>query len=300
MKILITGSKGMLGTDFCQLLLDRDYEFVGTDIKEPGGGELYDYQLLDITKEDETKKIIHKIKPDLIVHAAAYTQVDNCEEDKDLAYLVNFEGTKNIALASKAENSFVVYLSTDYVFDGRKSSPYKEYDETNPLSIYGDSKLKGELAIKEILERYLIVRTSWLYGKNGSNFVDKIITKAKEVDKLRIVDDQEGSPTYTVDLSEALLRIIALYIEGKFNDERNLGVYHITNSGSCTWFEYAKEIVRLAGIDVEVEPITTSQLNAPAERPAYSVLDNSRFIDVSGFRMRDWQQALRDYLSPII
>lgn len=288
----------MLGTDLCQTLSETNYDLVGVDLRKNEDKPVaFENGLLDVTREEDVKRSIHNIKPDLVIHTAAYTAVDECEANKDLAFKVNSEGTENVAKACKEIDALMFYISTDYVFDGEKTIPYEVDDETNPLSIYGFSKLKGEVAVKDILDRYLIIRTSWLYGKYGSNFIDKIISRSKEVNEFKIVNDQTGAPTYTVDLSKALLKLIQLIGIGIFEDKNNLGIYHITNSGSCNWYEYAKEIISCAGIDVGLRSISSLELNRPAKRPKHSVLSNKRFEDLAKFNMRSWQDALSEYLT---
>jgi dTDP-4-dehydrorhamnose reductase len=249
-------------------------------------------------------RVIKKARPDIVIHAAAMTDVDGCELDSKKAYKINAEGAKNVALACRSAGAALIYISTDFVFDGKKKSAYKETDKTNPLSIYGDSKLKGELAVKKALKRYFILRTSWLYGRNGKNFVDTIITKAKSEKLLKVVDDQVGSPTYTKDLAKAIHALLqriqprpghpaGLYRPGL---GIGFGVYHVSNSGAVSWFNYAREILKLAGSGTKVIPISSKELARPANRPAMSVLDNTKFVKLTGYKMRSWQKALKDYV----
>ena len=315
-KVLITGSSGMLGTDLCREL-GGDYEVYGIDNRSRAGLNLpYNsapaeqrYYKCDITDEAETLRVFTETKPDFVIHTAAWTDVDGCELGKDKAYKINSEGTENVALGCKETGATLIYISTDFVFDGKKRSPYKETDRTNPLSIYAESKLLGENAIDRILTGYFIVRTGWLYGKNGKNFVDTIIAKAGTEKELKVVDDQVGSPTYTVDLAKAIRRLLKSAREKLVNRGRagfNLpynklpevcGIYHISNSGSVSWYEYAKTILKLTGSTMKVVPITSEELNRPANRPAMSVLDNSKFIKLTGYKMRNWKEALKDYIT---
>ena len=211
-----------------------------------------------------------------------------------------------MALACAAAGAALIYISTDFVFDGKKKKPYKETDRTGPLNVYGDSKLKGEAAVKKAAKRYLILRTSWLYGKHGKNFVDTIIGKAKTVKVIKVVDDQVGSPTYTKDLAKAIHVLIhrvggdvgsnASPARWASKPRRWAGIYHISNSGSVSWFDYAKEILRLAGSKTKVVPISSRELARPARRPTMSVLDNSKFNRFTGYKMRHWRKALKEYV----
>ena len=276
-KVLITGAGGMLG-EALTLELKKANEVSGIDIGE-----------CDITDRDKTVEVLSGAKPDIVIHAAAWTDVDGCELDSEKAYRVNSDGTENVALACKACGAVLIYISTDFVFDGKKKAPYKESDRPNPLSVYADSKLKGEDAVKRILERYFILRTSWLYGSHGKNFVDTILARAKPEGVLKVVDDQTGSPTYTKDLAGAIYMLLKKIFGG-------YGTYHITNSGHVSWYGYAREILRLAKSTAKVVPISSDELNRPARRPAMSILDNTKFIRFTGFKMRHWREALGDYL----
>jgi len=226
-------------------------------------------------------------KPEMIVHLAAMTNVDGCERDPEQAYRVNGLGTRHAALACQRLGVPMLYISTDFVFDGSKKEPYLECDAPNPLGHYGRSKLAGEAAVRELLRQFYIVRTSWLYGRNGKNFVAAILQKAREAGEVKVVDDQIGSPTYTRDLAEA----IALLIDSNIS-----GTYHLSNSGSCSWFEFATEAVRLAGIKATVRPIKSSEYPTPTRRPAYSVLDNFCWRQSFGQPLRDWKEGLRDFI----
>jgi len=272
----------MLGTDLARELAGR-YEVTGTDVN----GGLY---RCDITDREKIAGIIEKVMPDIVIHAAAWADVDGCELDKKKAYAVNSAGTGNVAVACKSAGARMIYVSTDFVFDGRKTSPYREADKTGPLCVYADSKLKGEALTREASEKNAVVRTSWLYGKNGKNFVDTIIAKAKADGKLRVVDDQVGSPTYTVDLAGAIRRLID-------KPEAIRGIYHVSNSGSVSWYEYAKAILKISGIKAKVDPISSKELARPAIRPAMSAMDISKFEKITGYKMRGWKAALREYLS---
>lgn len=276
MKILVTGARGMFGTDLVKRFTVHGSQFtvIGVDIED-----------FDITDEKETVKEIKRISPEVVINTAAFTDVDACETEREKAFMVNRDGARNVALGCREAGARLIHISTDYVFDGRKRKPYKEDDEPRPLNIYGLSKLEGEREISNF--KFLIVRTSWLFGRNGKNFVDTILKLSSEKDELKIVDDQVGSPTYTVDLSEAIERLINVGA---------LGVVHCSNDGKCSWYDFTKEILRMAGKGVKVIPIRTDELKRPAPRPAYSVLSNERYYNITGHRLRSWEEGLRDYL----
>jgi dTDP-4-dehydrorhamnose reductase len=292
-KILITGSSGMLGLDLCQELR-KDYVVEGADIA-PSPRQGVKFYQSDITDKNNIAGIIADARPNIVIHAAAWTDVDGCESEKDKAYLVNATGAENVALACKSSGAALVYISTDFVFDGKSGSPYKETDKTAPLSIYGDSKLKGEESIRKILKNHFILRTSWLYGKNGKNFVDTITAKASTEKMLKVVDDQAGSPTYTKDLAKAVHALLDKVVSSK-SYVVGCGTYHVSNAGKVSWFEYANTIVKLVGLKTKVVPISSEELNRPARRPEMSVLDNSKFTKLTGFKMRSWKAALKEYL----
>ena len=290
-QVLITGSSGMLGIDLCEELAG-DYEVYGADLVANKNF------ICDITDRKSISDVITKVKPDVVIHTAAWTDVDGCELVKNKAYRINSIGAENVALGCKAAGAALIYISTDFVFDGKKKSAYKETDRPNPLSVYADSKFKGEEAVKKAIKNYFIIRTSWLYGKNGKNFVDTIIEKSKTDKELRVVDDQVGSPTYTVDFAKAIHVLLdRVFVKREASSVKRYGIYHITNSGSVSWYEYAKTILGLTGSDSRALPISSKELNRPAKRPAMSVLDNSKFIALTGYRMRNWKTALKEYLS---
>ena len=274
-RVLVLGAQGMLGHDLLEVF-SKEYDVTGLDIDD-----------LDITRQGSTRKTIKELAPDVVINAAGYTDVDGCEKKINTAFAVNGQGTKNVAKGCRDNGSKLIYLSTDYIFDGAKGSPYREDDPPNPLSIYGESKLMGERYIEEILDDYLIVRTQWLYGVHGRNFVETILALAEERGHIEVVHDQEGSPTYTADLSRAIAALISKKLRGTF---------HISNSGSCSWYDFALEIVRLANSSqVEIVPISSAALNRPAKRPPYSILNCQRLEQEAGVVMRPWQQALQDY-----
>lgn len=275
MKVLIIGSEGMLGHDLVDILSEEN-EISTTTI-----------DTLDITDIEKTIDTVKKINPDVVVHAAAFTDVNGSETKKDLAYKVNGIGTRNVAVACKETNSALVYICTDYVFDGEKGTSYQEYDQTNPLSVYGKTKLQGETYIRDILSKFYIVRTSWLYGYHGPNFVTTMLKLAETMDTISVVNDQIGSPTYTVDLAKAIAQLIK---------KPSYGIYHITNNGECSWYEYACRIFEMAGIEINVNPVSTEEYPQPAPRPKYSVLENYNW-KMEGFsEIRDYKDALQDYM----
>jgi dTDP-4-dehydrorhamnose reductase len=276
MKILILGHKGMLGSDL-MLRLTAAHDVTGKDVGD-----------FDIAAEDDCRRVIAECSPEVVINAAAYTNVDGCEEDRDRCFAVNAIGVKNIAIACRGRGIRIVHFSTDYIFDGRKDSPYIEEDEPDPLNVYGASKLEGERFLQAFSDRWLLIRTAWLYGKNGKNFVKAILGKAATIKTLDVVDDQIGAPTYSWDLAGA----VRLLIEGGHD-----GLFHLTNRGRCSWHEFACKILQYAGMnDVTVRPIRSSDLARPAVRPAWSVLSSRKFSELTGKTMRFWQIALQDYL----
>ena len=281
--ILVLGASGMLGNDLIKILGLR-HEVIGKDFND-----------FDITNKGITREEILDINPQIVVNSAGFTNVDGCETEVEKAFLINADGTKNVALACEEGKIKLVHIGTDYVFDGNKREPYLEDDIPNPLNIYGKSKLKGEQYIKETMEDYLIVRTEWLYGKKGNNFVSTIMKLAEIEKELKVVDDQIGSPTYTKDLAHAIERLIDCSLQA--NSLHNLkGVYHVTNRGTCSWYQFALKMLELARIeDVKVNPISSKIYNRPAERPAYSALNCSKFEKETGLTLRPWEDALAEY-----
>lgn len=278
MKILITGSNGMLGYDLINVL-DGKHDLILTTSK-----------ILDITNKKQTIEYICNAKPDIVINSAAYTDVDGCEENQELAYSVNGEGVRNLALACKEVDCPLVHISTDYVFDGSATEPIQEDGEIGPISIYGKSKLMGEEAIQEILDKYFIIRTAWLYGINGRNFPKTMLELAENHSELTVVYDEVGTPTYTADLASGI---------GELIETDYYGIYHLTNSGSCSWCEFSKYIFEIAGKDVKVIPVTASEFARPAPRPSYSVLKNKNWID-NGFKpLRDYKEAIKEYIELI-
>ncbi|MBN1255866.1 MAG: dTDP-4-dehydrorhamnose reductase [Deltaproteobacteria bacterium] len=273
-RVLIIGAQGMLGHDLHKVFTEGD-DVIGLDIEN-----------VDITRQGATRKTIKDISPAVVINAAGFTDVDGCEKKINKAFAVNGTGSRNVAKACRDNGAKLIYISTDYIFDGEKGNPYREDDFPNPLNIYGESKLTGERYIEELLDDYLIVRTQWLYGQYGRNFVETILALAAERDSIEVVQDQVGSPTYTADLSKAIAALVAKDLRGTF---------HVSNSGYCSWYDFALEILRIAGITgVEVVPVSTAALNRPAKRPLYSIFDHQR-LQQEGIEMRPWQEALQNY-----
>ncbi|KPU43698.1 dTDP-4-dehydrorhamnose reductase [Oxobacter pfennigii] len=274
MKVLVTGAKGQLGIDLANILKEN-YDVIGLSSQD-----------LDITNINTVVNTVKRQKPDIIINCAAYAKVDDCEKNIDLAYKVNAIGTKNLAAAAIGTNSRLLHISTDFVFDGEKHEPYIEFDTPNPLSIYGKSKLAGENLIKEICQKHYILRTAWLYGKNGQNFVKTMLKLAESRDTLTVVDDQIGCPTYTMDL----VKVIDMLIKTDA-----YGTYHVTNEGQCSWNDFAKKIFEMAGKTMNVLPISSVEYNSPAKRPKYSVLKNYMLELQFGYKTRPWEKALQDF-----
>ncbi|MEO0101897.1 MAG: dTDP-4-dehydrorhamnose reductase [candidate division WOR-3 bacterium] len=273
MKVLVTGAKGMLGRELVLYLKEKDFLVIGWDLPE-----------WDIRKREVTEKLIEE-RPEGIVHLAAFTDVDGAEVKRKEAYETNFLGTANLVAAAERIGAKFLYLSTDYVFDGKKTTPYSEEDVPNPLNYYGETKYLGEMVVKR-LERFFILRTAWLYSREGRNFVNTIKEKMARGEEIRVVDDQIGSPTYTKDLLEPIFDLL---------QSEAYGIYHITNSGFCSWFQFACEIGRILGRK-EIKPIKSEEAGRLARRPKYSVLDNSKYQRVFGKRLRPWLEALEECL----
>ena len=275
MKIFLTGANGQLGRELQTRLCGADV--LATDLQE-----------LDITDAAAVAELIGSFRPDVVIHGAAWTQVDAAEEKVDLAWRVNAIGTQNIAMACRQVQASMVYISTDYVFDGTLGRAYTEFDATNPLSVYGKSKLAGEVLARQITDRLYVLRTAWLYG-DGPNFVRTMLKLGQEREELQVVDDQYGCPTSAADLAAAVLRIVGT---------ERYGTYHAVNSGVTTWYGFAKKIFELAGKPrVKVNPVTTAQFVRPAPRPAYSPLDTRLLQLALDWRLRPWEEALADYLA---
>lgn len=281
MKVLVTGAKGQLGYDVVRELESRGHHAVGVDVAE-----------MDITNSDAVETVMASVLPDAVIHCAAWTAVDAAEDAENIETVrrVNVDGTANIAAACKKHNSKLLYLSTDYVFNGEGSEPWKpDQKDYAPLSVYGKTKLEGELAVSGTLERYFIVRIAWVFGKNGKNFVQTMLRLAQTHDSLRVVKDQIGTPTYTPDLARLLVDMI---------ETDRYGYYHATNEGGyISWAEFAQEIFRQAGRSVEVIPVTTAEYGlSKAKRPFNSRLDKSKLTENGFVPLPDWRDALARYL----
>lgn len=279
----------MLGVDLCRELRGR-YAVWEADLV--GLGTNKKFRRCDITDRKSVRAAMRKARPDAVILTAAWTDVDGCELDPKRAHRVNADGPRNVALACRFAGIPLVFISTDFIFSGKKRTPYKESDRPAPLGVYGDSKLRGETAVRKTLKEHVIVRTSWLYGKHGKNFVDTIIAKGRSEPLLRVVDEQVGSPTYTVDLAGALGALLDRCFAGR----GRWGTYHVSNGGSVSWYGYARAILRLKGLKAIVEPITAKELGRPARRPAMSALDNGKFRRYMGFALRGWKDALKAYI----
>ena len=281
MKVVITGASGQLGTDLRNILLKES------------GIKIYPFSKseLDITNQVLVKSLFETVKPNIILHCAANTNVDGCELEQVLAYKVNAYGTRNIAVEAERYQARLIYISTDYVFDGNADSPYHEFSPTNPLSVYGASKLAGEDMVKHFCKRHFIVRTSWLYGLSGNNFVKNILKLAQNNNSLKVVDDQIGCPTFTFDL--------AVFLVDLMNSEA-YGIYHATNTGYCSWFEFAGAILDSYGIKEKlVQPIKSEELNRPAPRPHYSVLTSISIRSNGMSNLPTWQDGLYRFIKDL-
>lgn len=278
MKLLVTGVKGQLGHDIVKECQKRNIEAVGVDVDE-----------MDITNAKQVDKVIKKNKYDAVVHCAAWTAVDKAEDEIDACTKVNVVGTKNIVKVCKELDIPLMYFSTDYVFDGQGESEWKEYDERHPLNVYGQTKYEGELAV-QTLNRYFIVRIAWVFGVNGNNFIKTMLRLGKAHGAVSVVNDQIGSPTYTYDLAKLCVQMI---------QTNKYGIYHATNEGLCSWYEFACEIFKQAGMNVEVTPVDSTKFPAKAKRPNNSRMSKT-MLDKNGFdRLPTWQDALSRYLKEI-
>jgi len=273
-KLLIAGSHGLLGTNIIPIL-KKHFDVISLDIEE-----------WDITDRDSGHKVLQHFKPHSVINLAAFTDVDGCEDNQEHAFKINSEGPAILAELCKGYHISLVYFSTDYVFDGNTVRPYKEDDKPNPLSVYGLTKLLGERNVLEIHPAPLIIRTQWLYGDGGGHFISKVIRVAQEKGCVEVVNDQIGSPTYAKDLAVPLLILI---------QKNASGIYHITNAGSCSWFEFAQHIFSYLHMDIPVAPISSEKLNRKAKRPRYSVFDCSKMQKDTNITLRHWQEALKEY-----
>ena len=274
--VLVAGSGGLMGRALVEILAAKRLPVVGLD-----------HAALDVTDPAACRRVVETHRPRWVVNCAAYTQVDQAEDEEEKADQINVDGAANLARAAGGIGAKVIYPSTDFVFDGLKNRPYTEDDPTAPLSAYGRSKWAGEIATRRENSNHLILRTAWLFGPHGPNFVSTILRLGKEEEELRIVDDQVGSPTYSLDLARALLQILELDLTG---------VFHLANQGQTSWFDLARRILKTAGLKVRLIPTTSDRLNRKAVRPAFSVLD-CRKLGRLGVSLRSWQEAVDDYLA---
>lgn len=280
MKILVTGAKGQLGSEL-QNLLEKDF---------PGQAIYTDIEELDLTDENAVQSFVTKNEITHIINCAAYTAVDKAEEDKLQCAAVNVDAVKNIAKAADANGIKVIHISTDYVFDGTAHRPYRESDKVNPISQYGTTKRKGETSLLALAPESIIIRTAWLYSPHGRNFVKTILKLAEENECLKIVSDQIGTPTYAADLAKAIIKILQSHqwVEG---------IYHFANEGACSWYDFAKAIVRISGKDTKVMPIPSEDYPTPAARPYYSILDKSRIKATYGISIPHWEESLAECIN---
>ncbi|MED9904880.1 MAG: dTDP-4-dehydrorhamnose reductase [Lachnospiraceae bacterium] len=279
MKVLVTGVKGQLGYDVVNELQKRGMEAVGVDIEE-----------MDITDAAGVHEVITKAAPDAVIHCAAYTAVDAAEDNIELCRRVNADGTANVARACKELDIKMIYISTDYVFDGQGERPWEPDDERHPLNVYGQTKYEGELAVQKALEKYFIVRIAWVFGVNGKNFVKTMLRLSENNSRITVVNDQFGSPTYTDDLARLLVDMV---LTDKY------GIYHATNEGICTWYDFACEIFRQAGIEMEVVPVSAAEYKAKAKRPENSRMNKDKLVQNGFERLPSWQDALKRYMEII-
>ena len=279
MRVFVTGVKGQLGYDVMNELEKQGLEGIGVDIDE-----------MDITDADQVNEVIKEAAPDAVIHCAAYTAVDAAEDNEEICRKVNAQGTENIAKVCEELDIKMMYISTDYVFNGQGERPWEPDDEREPLNVYGQTKYEGELAIEEHVKKFFTVRIAWVFGVNGKNFIKTMLNLGKTHDHLTVVNDQTGSPTYTYDLARLLVDMI---------QTDKYGRYHATNEGLCTWYEFACEIFKQAGMDVSVAPVSSDEYPAKAKRPSNSRMDKSK-LTANGFTpLPTWQDALSRYLKEI-
>lgn len=279
MKVLVTGVKGQLGYDVVNELKKRNIEPIGVDIDE-----------MDITDPVSVNRVITEAGPDAVIHCAAYTAVDAAEDNIEICRKVNKDGTQNIANVCKKLDCKMVYISTDYVFDGQGERPWEPDDEQNPLNVYGQTKYEGELAVSENLDKFFIVRIAWVFGVNGKNFIKTMLNLSKTRDKVSVVNDQFGSPTYTYDLARLLVDMVLT---------EKYGFYHATNEGIISWYDFAVEIFKTAGINMEVLPVSSAEYPAKAKRPSNSRMSKEKLTKNGFERLPSWQDALQRYIEAL-
>lgn len=291
MNILVTGSNGQLGNEIKSIVNSGKSE-IGDDFKylKSSKFDYIDIDELDITILKDVIKYVTSGNYDVIINCAAYTNVNGCESNIDTAFKVNSIGPRNLAIAAQKVGAKLIHVSTDYVFEGHGTQPYREWDSKLPQSVYGKTKALGEDYVSSFCTRYFIVRTAWLYGYVGGNFVKTMIKLAKEKGEVKVVNDQRGNPTNANDLAHHLLKLAST---------EEYGIYNCTGKGECSWYEFAKKIIEFAGIDAKVTPCTTKEFPTPARRPEFSSLDNLMLRCTIGDQMRDWEEALKEYISKV-
>ncbi|MCM1121733.1 MAG: dTDP-4-dehydrorhamnose reductase [Eubacterium sp.] len=278
-RVIVTGANGQLGRAINQLYAgSMEYELVNTDVGE-----------LDITKVDRVMDFVRQIRPYAIINCAAYTAVEACENEEDLAFRINAIGPRNLSIAASETGAKLMHVSTDYVFDGNGNRPYREMDPVGPQGAYGRTKLAGENFVKEFSDRHYIVRTAWLYG-DGKNFVKTMLRLSETHEKVRVVKDQVGSPTSAAELAKAIAYLLPT---------ENYGLFHGTCEGDCSWAQFTEEIFKLTGKDTVVEPITSEEYGAAVKRPAYSILENYMLKMTTDFMFADWHDAIAEYLKSV-
>jgi dTDP-4-dehydrorhamnose reductase len=284
MVVLVTGANGQLGQAI-QFVAGNysNIHFVFCSSSD-----------LDITNKENCDSVFNKEKPDFCINAAAYTAVDKAESEPEKAELINIIGAKNLAESCKNFNAKLIHISTDFVFDGSKNSPYNETDFPNPKGVYGQTKLDGEIAIQEVFDAYFIIRTSWVYSQFGNNFMKTMLRLASERTSLSVVNDQIGTPTNAVDLANAILKI-AISCHAELVSASSYGIYNFSNEGQCSWFDFAKKIFEINQVKIDVTPIPTTQFPTPAERPKYSVLDKTKIKSTFGIEIKPWEQSIEIY-----
>lgn len=295
MRILITGSNGQLGNELQKIVSTGKAE-IGAVSEEIKNAEVFamDVNILDITNLEQVKKVLNEVKPDVVINCAAVTNVDGCEANQDLAFKINSLGPRNLAMVAEELGAKIVQVSTDYVFSGVGEAPLKECDLVAPVSVYGKTKLLGEEFVRDFSTKYYIVRTAWLYGYVGHNFVYTMMKLGKDRDTLNVVNDQLGNPTHANDLAYHILKLI---------QTEEYGVYHCTGKGECSWYNFASEIMKLSGRNCTVNPCTSEEYKSmypnSADRPAYSSLDNMMLRCTIGDEMRDWKDALKTFMDNV-
>ncbi|SCX77196.1 dTDP-4-dehydrorhamnose reductase [Alkaliphilus peptidifermentans] len=276
MKVLVTGSNGQLGYDVIKRLEKSEIRYLGT------------YRdTLDITNEEDVKRVIRDYSPNVVIHCAAYTAVDKAEDERELCHAVNVLGTRYIAEVCNEIDAKMIYISTDYVFDGEGDKPFEVTDEPNPINYYGQTKYEGELEVQRLLDKYFIVRISWVFGSNGNNFVKTMLRLGKERDEISVVADQVGSPTYTYDLAKLLVKMM---------ETDKYGIYHATNEGYCTWYEFACEIFKQAEMDVKVNPINTEDYPTKANRPLNSKMSKNKMVEFDFKQLPHYKSSIGQYV----